>query len=621
MLSFLAIGCLTLLRLFICMHITDLCPSILSTHHSVPLKLCTISFIFAVDRLAIASRLSKRVSAVNNQIKKMLRSFNEGLPVEDHTIWEAAINIHRNSYTASLASIATSIPIEVKREAVQKFRTAKRSLEEIALLKDEMRNCLEYYQRQIASLKRSQEEIHLQLHEQEKDVEKLSGCYCWISRKILIFSTKLTDLLSLFRNIVPEVIPPSMGTSEASTENHFPLTSYTDNSSSCFHFHSNETDEDPSVSGAVGNRTEDVQPRMNTPVSRAVGNRTEDDQPRVYITVSGAVGNRTEDDQPRVNNTVGGAVGNRTEDGRPRVNTTVGGAVGNRTGDGQPRVNTTVGGAVSNRTGDGQPRVNTTVGGAVGNRTGDGQPRVNTTVGGAVGNRTGDGQPRVNTTVSGAVGNRTGDGRPRVNTTVGGAVGNRTGDGRPRVNTTVSGAVGNRTTEDGSSRGCKSCARFIIFFALELLVSSMARIDDEDGSTSPELSDDDEVLYNDGISSYFNDEALSVSWDDETDSDEESMMSTPANWRAQEFYREEFIREQEIPRQELEHFISSNSNINISNHKEVHPSRPVGSFMGRNDLKEYAENLLRLSKKELSCSRTKKHFAFNVHKTSRRSTQ
>ena len=61
------------------------------------------------------------------------------------------------------------------------------------------------------------------------------------------------------------------------------------------------------------------------------------------------------------------------------------------------------------------------------------------------------------------------------------------------------------------------------------------------GSTSPELSDDDEVLYNDGISSYFNDETLSVSWDDETDSDEESMMSTPANWRAQEFYREEFI--------------------------------------------------------------------------------
>ncbi|XP_065892348.1 uncharacterized protein [Dysidea avara] len=548
MLSFLAIGCLTLLRLFICMHITDLCPSILSTHHSVPLKLCTISFIFAVDRLAIASRLSKRVSAVNNQIKKMLRSFNEGLPVEDHTIWEAAINIHRNSYTASLASIATSIPIEVKREAVQKFRTAKRSLEEIALLKDEMRNCLEYYQRQIASLKRSQEEIHLQLHEQEKDVEKLSGCYCWISRKILIFSTKLTDLLSLFRNIVPEVIPPSMGTSEASTENHFPLTSYTDNSSSCFHFHSNETDEDPSVSGAVGNRTEDVQPRMNTPVSRAVGNRTEDDQPRVYITVSGAVGNRTEDDQPRVYTTVGGAVGNRTEDDQPRVNNTVGGAVGNRTEDGRPRVNTTVGGAVGNRTGDGQPR---------------------------------------------------------VNTTVGGAVGNRTGDGRPRVNTTVSGAVGNRTTEDGS----------------KLLVSSMARIDDEDGSTSPELSDDDEVLYNDGISSYFNDEALSVSWDDETDSDEESMMSTPANWRAQEFYREEFIREQEIPRQELEHFISSNSNINISNHKEVHPSRPVGSFMGRNDLKEYAENLLRLSKKELSCSRTKKHFAFNVHKTSRRSTQ
>ncbi|XP_065906298.1 uncharacterized protein [Dysidea avara] len=91
------------------------------------------------------------------------------------------------------------------------------------------------------------------------------------------------------------------------------------------------------VSGAVGNRTEDDQSRVNTTVGGAVGNRTEDDQPRVNTTVSGAVGNRTENDQPRVNTTVGGAVGNRTGDGRPRVNTTVGGAVGNRTGDDQPR--------------------------------------------------------------------------------------------------------------------------------------------------------------------------------------------------------------------------------------------------------------------------------------------
>lgn len=133
----------------------------------------------------------------------MLRAFNEGLPVEDHMVWEAAINIHRNSYTASLASVATSIPIEVKHEAIQKFRTAKRSLEEIALLKDEMKNCMQYYQRQIESLKRSLEDILLQSNMQEEDAEKLSGCYCLISRKILIFDTKLTDLISLFRNVVP----------------------------------------------------------------------------------------------------------------------------------------------------------------------------------------------------------------------------------------------------------------------------------------------------------------------------------------------------------------------------------------------------------------------------------
>jgi len=133
----------------------------------------------------------------------MLSAFNEGLQVEDHMIWEAAINIHRNSYTATLASVATSIPIEVKHEAIQKFRAVKRSLEEMALLKDEMRNCLEYYQRQMASLEKYQEEILLQL---ENDAEKLSGYYCLISRKLLIFSTKFTDLFSLFKSTVPGTV-------------------------------------------------------------------------------------------------------------------------------------------------------------------------------------------------------------------------------------------------------------------------------------------------------------------------------------------------------------------------------------------------------------------------------
>lgn len=75
----------------------------------------------------------------------MLVAFNEGLPVEDQMLWDAAINIHRHTYRASVP-LTASIPIEVKHDAIQKFRISKRSLEEIVMLKQEMKYCLEYYQ-------------------------------------------------------------------------------------------------------------------------------------------------------------------------------------------------------------------------------------------------------------------------------------------------------------------------------------------------------------------------------------------------------------------------------------------------------------------------------------------
>ena len=99
---------------------------------------------YTLDGLAIASRLTKRVATVTKQMKKLLCAFNEGLPAEDQMLWEAAVNIHRHTYKASVPPTA-SIPIEVKHEAIQKFRASKRSLEETKLLKQEMKHCLEYY--------------------------------------------------------------------------------------------------------------------------------------------------------------------------------------------------------------------------------------------------------------------------------------------------------------------------------------------------------------------------------------------------------------------------------------------------------------------------------------------
>ena len=67
-------------------------------------------------------------------------------------IKEAASHIYHHTYKVNLAS-TDSIPLEVKHEAIQKFLAMKRSSEESEISKQEMRNCIEYYEKQILYLK------------------------------------------------------------------------------------------------------------------------------------------------------------------------------------------------------------------------------------------------------------------------------------------------------------------------------------------------------------------------------------------------------------------------------------------------------------------------------------
>ena len=146
-----------------------------------------------IDGLAIASRLSKHISTVAKQLKQMLCEFNEGVPSESQMSWDAASNIHRYSYKASLTSTTTDlIPVEVKHEAVQKLKLLKRSKEEIYFLKEEMKNCLDYFQQRILSLQHVQEQV-----------DKLSGCHCLVAKKIYIYKAKLADLWKLFQESNP----------------------------------------------------------------------------------------------------------------------------------------------------------------------------------------------------------------------------------------------------------------------------------------------------------------------------------------------------------------------------------------------------------------------------------
>ena len=126
-------------------------------------------------------------------------ALNEGLPTEDQMPWEDAVNIQHYSYKASVQPTA-SIPLEVKHEAIQKFRTLKRSSEEIELLKQEMMNCLVYYEQKIMSLRIFQEE---NLSQSSEEGLRPLGSNCLISKQIAISSNKLSDLRKQFEVIQP----------------------------------------------------------------------------------------------------------------------------------------------------------------------------------------------------------------------------------------------------------------------------------------------------------------------------------------------------------------------------------------------------------------------------------
>ena len=86
--------------------------------------------------------------------------------------WEAACNIHHHSYTASLSPV-DSISLEVKHEAVKKFQSIVKSSEEMS--KQEMYNCLDYYEKLILCLHNCHQGIlELMINEDYEDM-KLSG--------------------------------------------------------------------------------------------------------------------------------------------------------------------------------------------------------------------------------------------------------------------------------------------------------------------------------------------------------------------------------------------------------------------------------------------------------------
>ena len=100
------------------------------------------------DGHALAARLSRRITAVSQQVKKRLLSFNEGLPQQQLLIWQAAndLSVDAQLIDQAVDSSRYSIPSEVKHQAVRQLNLSNRSGEEFKRLKEDMFNCLLHYE-------------------------------------------------------------------------------------------------------------------------------------------------------------------------------------------------------------------------------------------------------------------------------------------------------------------------------------------------------------------------------------------------------------------------------------------------------------------------------------------
>ena len=121
--------------------------------------LCVYYSISVLDGLGIASRLSKSINSTAKKMKNLLMQYNKGLSVDSQMSWETASHLHEQSYRAALTSSGSDIPHDVKFVAVQKLRLVERCKEEFCLLKNDMQNCIDFFDQRIRTLQSLQEHI------------------------------------------------------------------------------------------------------------------------------------------------------------------------------------------------------------------------------------------------------------------------------------------------------------------------------------------------------------------------------------------------------------------------------------------------------------------------------
>ena len=143
--------------------------------------------------------MSKRITAVSQQLKKRLVSFNEGLPQQQHLAWQAAndLSVDTQLIDQVADSSGCSIPSEVKHQAARQLNLSIRSGEEIKRLKEEMSNCLLHYEGELHFLHSLKQKFEA---ENLKPFSRVTlGSVSLITQRIFKTKMKLRRLTSAFK--------------------------------------------------------------------------------------------------------------------------------------------------------------------------------------------------------------------------------------------------------------------------------------------------------------------------------------------------------------------------------------------------------------------------------------
>ena len=152
------------------------------------------------DGHVLASRLSKRITTVSKQLRKLISTYNEDEPENGQLTWQSAndLSLDQQLGQSQLAG-ASDLPREVKHQAVRQLQLVKRSSEEITRLKKEMTNCLHYYVDEL-------QQLQAELQVSATSMLKL-GSVCLINRRIFRCQRRLNELTSKFTSFVEVPLP------------------------------------------------------------------------------------------------------------------------------------------------------------------------------------------------------------------------------------------------------------------------------------------------------------------------------------------------------------------------------------------------------------------------------